>query len=235
MTEGILTSSTISASPMVNILFLAGNMHSGKDTFADFIVDGSETAVKMGMSDPLIRIASYMYPLYTLEDSNAWTDQEARKVPRKELNGKTTRDILREIGDNFRLKDEFIWIRLMLRTLYDLTRNPSTKLIVVTGVRLISEAIVARSIGSLVGIRRGSFKIDDTPTEREVSFILENLCHSVVPNNGTLADLRKHAFTELAYCPKLTPRATLEIKTLERTNLYSLKGTIDFHQAAYSL
>lgn len=231
MIEGIV-SPTVSSSPTVNILFLTGNMHSGKDTFADFIVSESETAVKMGMSDSIIRIASYLYPL---DDPSAWTDQEKRKIPMKELQGKTTRDILRSVGDNFREKDEFIWIRLMLRTLYDLTRNPSTKLIVVTGVRLISEAVVARSIGSLVGIKRDYLFVDDTPTEREVSFILENLCHSVVPNNDTLAALRKHAFTELAYCPKLTPRATLEIKTLETTNLLCLKGTIDFHQAAFSI
>jgi len=219
-----------SLSPTVSIMFLTGNMHSGKDTFADFLLTATDNSVKIGMSDAIISVASYLYNLY---DPSAWTDQEQRKVPRKELGGKTTRDILRCVGDSLREKDPYVWTRLMVRTLYELTRTGDKKLIVVTGIRLISEAFVARSIGSLVGLSRKSLTVDDTPTEREVSFILENLCRSVVKNDGTLSDLKIEALRELAYCPKLTPRSTLELQTLESTNFLSLKSSIDLHQLSF--
>lgn len=193
----------ISAVPGFRLIFVAGHIKSGKDRFADYIVEElGVRGVKIGMSDAIINMASYLFPV---NEPYAWQDQDLRVVPRTELGGKNTREILRSLGDAVRSVDAFAWVNAMLRSVQSIQRaRPEGCTIVVTGIRMIKEAVVARAVGGqLVGITSSRFVVDspNTPTEREVMYVIDNLCHSVVDNNGTLDQLKISALRELAYTP----------------------------------
>lgn len=220
----------------IKLMFLAGNLHSGKDTFAALLEAsiGSHAVVKIGMSDPIINLASY---LYRVKGEGVWSDQYERTIPREELEGRTTRDVLRDVGDALRSQDPYVWIQCVVRSILQVAKsNPSVSLILVPGTRLIREAAVAKLMGArLVGIRRKQAPTNDldTPTEREVGYLLDHLCHSVVNNDGSKYDLEQASLRELSYCPVLTLH-DLQSLTEFTPSLPALVSMVDTHTERYA-
>ena len=184
----------------LKIICIAGNMGAGKDTVADIVLDsprveGNKT--KIGMSAAIINVASYMFPLGGLVPCQ---DQAERKISRPELNGHTTRDVLRDIGDTARRFDRFVWLNAVLRNIDMATR--ANDVVLVTGIRMISEAVVMRMIGAyVVGVNSPWSVVDDVtvPTEREVNYIVNNMCHHVINNDGSLSDLKVKALEMMSF------------------------------------
>lgn len=167
---------------------VGGYATSGKDAFADFLVD--EGFTKTYMSEPLERILLTLNPIIYTEGDRVvrYADLHAQVGYARSKQVAEVRRLLQvlgsEVGRDMISAD--IWVDLMVKSIANVQNA------VITGIRFPNELVaVRRHGGALVWIERPGVhpvnvhKSDNTLTELDFDLI--------VHNDGSLEDLRMKA------------------------------------------
>jgi hypothetical protein len=188
------------------IVGVGGNLRSGKDTFADFLVK-NHGYTKVFMSEPLVEAMELLNPLIITPKNNVirFNDRlfdlegefgsmaeaytEIKKIPE-------VRRFLQVLGTDVgrNLIGEDTWVNIAKKKLLDLAREG--KPAVITGIRFPNEFEMIENIdGYSVWVDR---YVEDTRDESirthasETSVSPEDF-RTIILNNGTLEDLERKA------------------------------------------
>ena len=169
------------------IIGLTGLKRSGKDTFAQALVDQGFELVRF--ADPLKEMLRTMYRCAGLdaETIERKIEGDLKEEPCPVLLGKTPRHAMQTLGTEWRdLIDRDLWTSIWLGKAA--AGNP----MVVPDVRFHHEAMVIRRMGGLIVriYRPGQQSSDIHISEQEMMQIPAD---HVVLNDGTIEDLHKKA------------------------------------------
>lgn len=177
-----------------DLIGLGGLLRSGKDTFADYLVD-NHGYVKLNMSEPLHEAMLTLNPIVHPESPIAagvvqvrryseWVDSvgytEAKKKPE-------VRRLLQVLGTEIGRKmfDENVWVDLAGKRIDELRADG--KPVVITGLRYPNEIEMIRARkGRSIWVDRGGLPTSDHPSENSVK--AEDFDFTI-SNTGGLNDL----------------------------------------------
>lgn len=193
---------TTSARP--KLIGLGGKLRSGKDAFADYLVE-HHGYVKMGMSDILHESALAMNPIiHAVADADAecspeletFTYREATEeygyVRAKELFPEY-RAFLQRMGTEFgrNIIDENLWVNLTLARIFE--QFEQGKDVVVTGIRFPNELrMISDAMGRSIWINRPSLQTKSATLaaiHASENGVNESDFDIVVQNDGDLDEL----------------------------------------------
>jgi hypothetical protein len=177
----------------LRIVGLGGLLRSGKDSFADELVD-QFGAVKMGMSDPLIKALTTLDPLIPLEESTE-TIRLSELVERVGyVNAKKepeVRALLQRFGTEVG-REQFgkdFWVDIAASRVLDVAETG--RAVVITGIRFPNEVdMIGRIGGESVWIERPGLVTAGHPSESSVH---ADDFDTVIHNDGDLLDLQDEA------------------------------------------
>lgn len=172
------------------IFGLIGEKGSGKDTFANYLIDKhsqkERKIIKLSFAEPLKAICQILYPQST---SEYFESRELKEKPSIIFGNKSPREVLQVVGtDLFRNHyDENIWINVMLSKIHSIDKDID---IIVTDIRFPNELHAIETLNDNVTI----VKLErDVQKDERCSHISEKinritLNHNVIviDNNGTL-------------------------------------------------
>lgn len=207
----------------MNIIGISGPAGSGKDTFADMLLE-NDGFVRLSLADPIKRFAM---DVWEFSETQLWGPSEHRSIPdtRYEICKSpnyieylTPRKVLQHLGtEGCRSVDEDVWIRYALRIANFLLENPSftysysrgvypskiknypaTKVVILPDIRFCNEINrIKKAGGTLIRIiRPGSGLTGEYAqhqSESEMSSISSEEFDFIINNDGSLDDLRKQA------------------------------------------
>lgn len=180
------------------ILLVGGRLTSGKDAFADHLVENHDF-VKLGMSDTLA-LALYRLNPWVLAEKGpgVWRYQtivdrvgyvEAKKNPE-------VRRLLQVLGTEVgrQLLGENIWVDATKKKIQELAAEG--KNVVLTGIRYENEIALERNLAGIeivtsIWVERPG--LEPTSQHSSEGSVAANDFEYVLPNTGTLQDLYKAA------------------------------------------
>jgi hypothetical protein len=181
---------------MTNIIGVGGLLRSGKDSFADELVEYFG-AIKLGMSDPLIDALVTVNPLIPIEDT-AETLRLSELIERvgyvKAKEQPEVRSLLQRFGTEWGRKkvSEDFWVDLARERVLDASFAGGFP-VVITGMRFPNELRMITGYdvkGETVWINRPGLVAGNHPSENSVT---SNDFDVVIDNDGDLLDLETKA------------------------------------------
>lgn len=187
------------------LISLGGRLRSGKDAFADYLVD-AHGYVKLGMSDVLLEHMLIVNPWIRVRVADAWRLRRSFRLPvlpgfhRAQrivdrvgyVDAKSVQDfreyMQRDGTDAGRLfHGENLWVDVMSRRIGVLLAAGSR--VVFTGVRFPNELAMTRELGALpLWVSRPAVEATAAAHPSERSLGADDFT-AVVDNSGTLTDL----------------------------------------------
>ncbi len=181
----------MSAQP--KLIGLGGKLRSGKDAFADYLVE-HHGYVKMGMSDILHQSALAMNPIVYVGDRDVFryadVTEELGYVGAKEEYPEY-RAFLQRMGTEFgrNIIDEDLWVNLTLNRIF--AEIDEGRSVVVTGIRFPNELrMISDAMGRSIWINRPGLVTDEShATHASETGVTAEDFDIVVQNDGDLDEL----------------------------------------------
>jgi hypothetical protein len=199
----------------MNIIGISGLARSGKDTFANLLLE-STRGIKIALADPIKR---FIAELWGFSDDALWGPSENRSKEDPRYPGLTPRKALQTIGtDICRLLDKDVYSRYgitvaktlltetcttytpQLGLIYDEYSYPSKvyDLVIISDARFLNElSFIKNNGGKLIKIKRDlaglSGKEAVHQSESEMLDMSDDMFDFIIENNGTLKQLKREA------------------------------------------
>lgn len=172
------------------LVCLYGPKRSGKGTVADLLVAEGYTPV--ACADPVRNATAAAYGLDLDWFRELSTNHETKEVPRAELNGRTPRDVLIDIGMYFRNNvNRDHWSQVARVTIERILRRGGK--VVLTDCRFANEATMVQDMGGLVvGVCRPETWAPGPDLDKAEAAVYagwDDVVDLTIGNAGTLDDL----------------------------------------------
>jgi len=191
----------------MSVLGISGHARSGKNTFADFLVEefllNGRYFHQIAFADELKRLCMSMFGL---EQDQLWGNKKEHpdlrfvKGSHYGLSSNpseywTPREIMQEVGSFFRKIDYDFWVKVVDKSLKQQASNGSGRSDwIITDVRHLNEAWYVKENGFLINIvRPDADEIHGMTHESETALDEYKDYDLVITNSGKLEDLQKAA------------------------------------------